>query len=307
MYHPDFFKAFGVRNFPIEYIKQIPRDVIIQPWLYWPVDDVPYLYQLRAMDFEYIPLSSVANYATLFPQSFDALANIWTLTRAAVNAKSLGAWTSSWGCMNLHETLWPGIAFQAECAWNIDKANPKTFMKTFLARTHGAVDDRLVQIYKTLSSMDKMLPTVNWLEGSSWSNWTRHPASTRIDGEVKKKVLELGKALGKHLEGLREIKLKDKDSIRLLDYHLRAALVTTRIILACDELAQLQPNSSQEKRNKLAAQLEEIATGLESLLMEFSELWVSLNRPKGLEEHHAKPARMQSQAFRKKSKDLRGN
>lgn len=120
-FEPDFFKPFGLKNYGLEGLKHVPRDVVIGPWHYGVVDSFPFGEQLREMGFDMHLWSSVGAYDNIYPALNSAAANVESFIPYAHRLDALATIHSDWntpGENTFFELNWPSIIFYAEWAWN---------------------------------------------------------------------------------------------------------------------------------------------------------------------------------------------
>lgn len=150
-------------------LEEIPKDIVIVDWQYFPRFDYPSAKTFEEAGFEYIVSPSVWNFNAAFPENFFAVPNIQLFTKAGIDNNSIGMINSCWGDygsetfkkLNLY-----GYAWSAQCSWNIEDSNLDSFEDSFFLDFYGINNEELKLAYKNLSDPENQV---------LWNDFWRHP------------------------------------------------------------------------------------------------------------------------------------
>lgn len=152
-----------------EILEQIPKDITIVDWHYFPRFKYPSTKLFNEAGFNYIVSPTVWNFNSAFPENFLAVPNIETFTSEGINDGSIGMINSCWGdygAETFKELNLYGYAWSAQCSWNIKGSNSTNFTNSFFSDFYGTNDKRVVEIYNELADPANQV---------LWNAFWRHP------------------------------------------------------------------------------------------------------------------------------------
>lgn len=152
-----------------EILEQIPKDITIVDWHYFPRFKYPSTRLFNEAGFNYIVSPTVWNFNSAFPENFLAVPNIETFTSEGINDGSIGMINSCWGdygAETFKELNLYGYAWSAQCSWNINGSNSTNFTNSFFSDFYGTNDKRVVEIYNELADPANQV---------LWNAFWRHP------------------------------------------------------------------------------------------------------------------------------------
>lgn len=295
-FEPGFFKAFGLDNYGLEGLAQVPRDVIIGPWHYGRLESFPFGDQLREMGFDQYLLTSDAAYYQLFPAQHAAAANVESVLPHAHRLKALGTIHTHWngsGENTFLEYTWPALAHYAEWAWESPGRPWAEMLPTVVESFYGEGTADLAETMRFLASTQ------------SYFGWAFRPmgkgAFPIFFGPLEPRALteaQLGllaqfrrdrTAAVKAFERAKQAAGREREHLDFLEFALAQQetlgdLVESRHLLAQSDAA------SQERLREI---LRKLAASFPELCRRYEELWLRTSRPLGLEPNRKRFAAVQ--------------
>ena len=152
-----------------EILSLIPKDIIIVDWHYRADDNYPSTKIIRDAGFEYLVSPSAWNFLSTFPANINSLPNIKYIVKSGLENESLGMINSNWGdygAETFKEFILYNYAWSAQCSWDYTQSDLSKFTKDYFYDFFGIDDERISNIYKTLSDP---------LNQIIWHEVWRHP------------------------------------------------------------------------------------------------------------------------------------
>ena len=269
-----------------EILTQIPRDIIIVDWHYWPVDSYPSVRQFKEAGFRVLVSPGIHNWRRSFPDFQRAWTNVQYIHRAGIEFDALGTVISNWGDYggpNLREYNYLGYLYGVATAWN-PSADDKFLIDSYYFQSQFGTDD--VRLHSLLLDLNEITQSFDFKE--FWAHPFYLPE----------------KSPGAVLQESQNMRLHSRNAIRLID-ELRAELATGTEFLdyyrhSADlglclarqkEMARqrqllLAENISEDRADQLRRELlrgcRDQLTSLMELEKQHRELWLRSNRPENL-------------------------
>jgi len=194
---PEFFKPFGLENFPREYLMRMPRDIVFAPWHYSRMDSYPFGEFLRDHNIDQILWGSTSDAGNLFPSVSRAAENAATFMPFAHRFGALGGVVSQWdgapGDSTFVEYNWPLFAYFAEALWNPEPRPFQEFLPLCFEQLTGSAEAaKLDAVYLLLGDTDPYLPWGGgYLESSSHRQFYRPMEPHRLEQDHLEKIRQL--------------------------------------------------------------------------------------------------------------------
>lgn len=266
-----------------EILEQLPKDITIVDWHYFPRFKYPSTKIFDEAGFKYISSPTVWNFNSTFPENFLAIPNIKTFSQDGIENNSIGMINSSWGdygAESFRELNYYGYAWSAQCSWNIDKSNSEIFTDNFFYNFYGTTDKSIQKIYNTLSS-----PTNQVL----WNELWRHPLLPHRKQDWRsQKFFMPSKLYAMHLENLdTEFELahslirKNKNHLELVNF---AWQIRNYFLLKIktQELLHKKLEDENVNENNLKNLVAENIALLSELKNKFKQYWLQYNKDANL-------------------------
>ena len=271
-----------LKNHPLA-SQQLPRDITVLDWDYRFEGDFGRIRDFVEPGYLAYACPSVNGWGSFFPRLSWAMANISSFARAGREAGAVGLLNTEWGDgghFNFLENSWHGLAYGAECAWNL-QAEALEFTRRFCRLFIGSEDPALASAWLKLGDL------AAWHRAGGVEDYLTEAYFALPDAAVFKpgakaqfeggagRVTQSGQALGPELarrlgaelaqvrEALVGAQAQGPDPRGWLDY----------AIFACDAMAH--------GAHKAVGTMGRASLALEaSQLMErFQALWLARNRP----------------------------
>jgi hypothetical protein len=287
-FEPDFFKAFGLTNYGMGPLAQVPRDVILAPWHYGRMDSFDFGEKARAMGFDLCPWSSMGS-TEIFPRMNDAAVNVETYIPFAHRQGALGAVHSNWGDFNsFREYNWPGIVHYAEWAWRPDGRPYDELLPLACESFYGPGAGAMARACRFLGDLD---PYFGWRGGWSVGHALHFdPVAPRaLDAKAQELLArfqrdcqEARSAFGQ----ARAAALRNTDDLESFHFALDQIAFVGDLVSARHLLAQSGPDGPNEAR----ALLGKIERDLPKMQERYEAIWLSRRMARGLEPHRERYA-----------------
>lgn len=281
----------------------LPKDMIAVPWNYWDKKDFAHLIEPFAKNgIETWVAPGVGNWNEVYPANQNALGNIQGFVREGQQLGSTGLLNTVWnddgeGLFNLD---WYGAVFGAVAGWQPGESSIADFEagygKNFHGDATGKIDEAQKEMMAALTELGKSHSGFNsdqlfWLD--PWSESGQR---------VSPKILAVASTMRLHAERaivlVAEARaaspaLRFQDALTGIDLGARRVdLIGMKFQLA-DEMvsnyAKARASQHDEKRRPTERLLEQIASmngrmqdlrdGYSAIKGEYSQLWLSENRP----------------------------
>ena len=285
-FEPGFFRAFGLDNYGIEGLQTLPRDVIIGPWHYGEVKEYPFGEQLKAMGFDQYLWTSTAAFDRLFPG--DNAINVETFAPYAHDLKALGIVYSDWNIYERNtftEYNWPGYACFAEWAWNRNGRPWKDLYPIVMETFYGPGTAEIAEVIRFLADISRQF---HWA-GSGWGYEFRiffdamEPQKPKAEDwqERLRKFREELHALRRVFDGAAQKALWEKGHLAFLDFALDQQALLADLV-ECRALMALEQDGGAAQA-RIREVLEHLQGALPDLAERYAQLWLSVDKPLGLE------------------------
>lgn len=272
----------------------IPNDIVMVDWNYDPLFHYDSPRVFKEAGFPFIVSPAVRNYAGPFPDFNNSLANIQQFIAAGVEDGAAGVMTSSWndyGGEELRELNYYGYAWAAECSWQPGKADISTFNDRFFRDFCGTEgNDAIKAAYAILSS-----PSNRY----TWYELWRHPMLPIFPPKPQKghspAILDRIASIKTTMPVVLSV-LKSEGGQSPREDHQREYLAfVARLNLwfamkvetqeAVRGLSQsVQTGADRDSISRTVVTLcSSVVDTLASLRSEFQRLWLTTNKPEGLE------------------------
>lgn len=139
-----------------EILQQIPKDIIIVDWHYWPMDIYPSVSTFQDSGFDVIVSPGIHNWNDLIPNFTSSWINIANINRLGYRFGALGSITSNWGDYggpNFRELNYLGYIYGSETGWNPADAEEYETNRKFFQKFFGTDDARLFSILYHLNEI----------------------------------------------------------------------------------------------------------------------------------------------------------
>lgn len=269
-----------------EILSLIPKDIIIVDWHYRADEDYLSTKTIRNAGFEYLVSPSAWNFTSTFPVNINSLPNIKYIVKSGLENESHGMINSNWGdygAETFKEFILYNYAWSAQCAWDYNQSDLNTFNKVYFYDYFGIDDDRLSNIYKTLSDP---------LNQIVWHEVWRHPAlnfreSPWWEPKLSKAVRITWNDLTlpqvkKDLENLKSQVRKNADHLELIEFTLKLNDWFKLKLETLFELQKFVKAKEETSTDILFSQIEKNVELLSSLKKDYSKLWLKYYKPANL-------------------------
>lgn len=280
---PDFFKAFGIVNYGLDALYQIPRDVIIAPWHYGSMNDFTFAEKLVECGFDMHLWSSFNNW-DLYPYMNAAARNVETYIPFAHKYHALGIIHSSWkDCNSYNEYNWPQAIYFSEWAWNSRGRNLPKALPVALESFYGPGTGELSDVLIFLGDIDHYFGWGIQGIGSPGYRLFFDPLEPRLlSDDILILLQEFRARLSNALELFNRVSTKatrNRDHLDYIAFGLLQQEMLADLIYFRHLIAQNDTRSYQQSRRILL----DIQNRFQSLIDRFKELWIRSTRPMSLE------------------------
>ncbi len=269
-----------------EILSLIPKDIIIVDWHYRADEDYLSTKTIRNAGFEYLVSPSAWNFTSTFPVNINSLPNIKYIVKSGLENESHGMINSNWGdygAETFKEFILYNYAWSAQCAWDYNQSDLNTFNKVYFYDYFGIDDDRLSNIYKTLSDP---------LNQIVWHEVWRHPAlnfreSPWWEPKLSKAVRITWNDLTlpqvkKDLENLKSQVRKNADHLELIEFMLKLNDWFKLKLETQFEQQKFVKAKEETSTDILFGQIEKNVELLSSLKKDYRKLWLKYYKPANL-------------------------
>lgn len=269
-----------------EILSLIPKDIIIVDWHYRADEDYLSTKTIRNAGFDYLVSPSVWNFTSTFPVNINSLPNIKYLVKSGLENESHGMINSNWGdygAETFKEFILYNYAWSAQCAWDYNQSDLNTFNKVYFYDYFGIDDDRLSNIYKTLSDPLNQIvwhevwqhPALNFRESPWWepklSKAVRITWNDLTLPQVKK-----------DLDRLKSQVRKNADHLELIEFVLKLNDWFKLKLETQFELQKFVKAKEETSTDILFGQIKKNVELLNSLKKDYRKLWLKYYKPENL-------------------------
>lgn len=270
-------------------LAQLPKDMVVMDWQYWAGERYPSAVTFRDAGVPFIVSPAVYNFTGPFPNYVHTLVNIRNFALEGYRNGALGLLTSNWndnGGEALRALNVYGYAWTGELAWNPERADVDSFSAAFFNDHFGSVEaGTAARLAYTMLS--------NPLTLTTWNELWRHPMLPlrqaplsylwRIEGiRMTVPVIE------PLIETIGSKAVRNADHARYLSFILQLDRWFALKLEAGESIRKMtsSPAPGSDPDSILTAALtasERVLPGLQALKEEFRSLWLTTNRPAGLD------------------------
>ena len=266
-----------------EILEQIPKDIIIVDWHYFPRFKYPSTKLFKEAGFNYIVSPTVWNFNAAFPENFLAVPNIETFTREGINDGSIGMINSCWGdygAESFKELNLYGYAWSAQCSWNIEGSNSTDFTNSFFTDFYGTNYESITELYNELADPANQV---------LWNAFWRHPLlDYRTPDWREYKIAPASKLywMNKNSDDKLILSAKDKisknnESFELVEYAVRLKNYFGLKLKTQQYLFEILDSGNVDKEESITLIDENIST-LTELKKDFVKYWLRTNKENNL-------------------------
>jgi hypothetical protein len=304
-FEPGFFKTFGLDNYGVEALKQLPRDVIVGPWHYGDVPEFEFGNTLNELGFDQILWTSNAAFYELYPDQNTAAANVESFVPYAHSLHAMGMVHSDWNGWQentFSEYNWPAIAFYADWAWASPARPWAEALPVAVESFYGPGTASLANTIRFLSDSRRYF---GWgamgMNPPAWTLFFReveaHQLGTFIEPwkdengvehtgigveEAQTLLDDFRRDLGDARAALKAAKESASRNAKHLDY-VEFALDQYEALGNIVECRHLMAQTDRESRERLGSLLRVLSLALPALIKRYKGLWRRTSRPLGLE------------------------
>ncbi|MCU0453514.1 MAG: beta-N-acetylhexosaminidase [Bacteroidetes bacterium] len=270
-------------------LPKLPKEMVVVDWQYWAGEQYPSAVTFREAGVPYIVSPAVYNFTGPFPNYVHTLINIRNFALEGYRNGSMGLLTSNWndnGGEALRALNVYGYAWTGELAWNPERADVDSFSAAFFNDHFGSVEaGTAARLAYTLLS--------NPLNLTTWNELWRHPMLPlrqaplnylwRIEG-----IRTTAPVVGPLVETIKTKAIRNADHARYLSFIVELDRWFALKLEAAESIRRMasSPRPGSDRDSICAAALalsEQILPTLQALKEEFRSLWLTTNRPEGLE------------------------
>lgn len=295
-----------------EAARDVPRTTIVVDWQYDARDSFPGVRELKALGFRNLITSAgLWDWDTFYPNYSRAFSNIVAAAGAARRDSLMGCITAAWadaGAENLRDNNWPGYAYAAAATWQDAAPSPDRFARRFTVTQYGIDSPRLAVAIQSLGSV--------MLGSSPWASRLYHrplvvrpqPAEAvermrQLDADMSRVDAVLGES--------ERVARFNRDQLRMARLCAQRHRYAARRELLLDEMGRSIAEHPKgeipvSERQRIAGELDRLASVSDSLKAEFSRLWLEDNEPGGLAENVARLSRQRAMLDRLRELTLDG-
>ncbi|MBP7936524.1 MAG: beta-N-acetylhexosaminidase [Phycisphaerae bacterium] len=285
-FEPDFFKAFGLANYGLDALAQVPRDVIIVPWHYGKLEQFPFGQQLVDMGFDQIIWTSNAAFGELFPNVDGAAENIESVLPWVHKLGAMGTAHSEWngyGENIFSEYNWPAIAFAAEWGWTSHGRPWNEALPMIVESFYGPGTSDLARTIRFLGSTDRYFPWgAKFLMPPAFPVFFEPLGPRAVDQGGLSLLADFRRDLAvarETLDRVRPLVRRHKGHLDYLDFALEQQFVLADLV----ECRHLMAGKDADSRKAAAGLVVQLNGSFPKLCDRYAELWLRTDRPKGLE------------------------
>lgn len=275
----------------------VPRDVIVLDWHYGAAARYPSVKKFTDAGYEVVVCPALSSWVRIFPDYVNAFANIQNLIAEGQRNGAIGAMACNWGdwgAENLVDYNWMGWAWAAWCSWaEAEKADRDRFAADFCRTFYGMASTALAMAQWKLAQANRSFPwggySLRHFHADPFSKAMIHswPSSRRAArlGAIVRQAEEL------LAEGHKRARLH-RETIAFLHHPVRRYWYVVHraqaIPKACEAyVAAWQAASDPQRRatelRRCLAVLRALRAELAAVRDDFRTLWLSANRPEGLD------------------------
>lgn len=270
-------------------LSKLPKEVVVVDWQYWAGDKYPSPSIFANAGVPFVVSPAVYNFTGPFPNYVHTFINIRNFALDGYRNGSQGLLTSNWndfGGEALRSLNALGYGWTAEVAWNPERANADNFRRAFFADHFGS-EVAGTAAHRAYLLLSDPLNLIYWHE--LW----RHPMLPlrqaplnymwRVEG-----IRSTSPAIADLLREVRANAKKNVEHVRALEFILRLNDWFSLKLERGEAIRRLTksppPGSDQDSVRKAALALTDgVVASLRKVQQEFRDLWLTTNRPEGLD------------------------
>lgn len=281
-------------------LERIPKDVVMMTWDYSASADFEdKILPFAKSGYAFFVCPGVSSWNRVLPDFQCATVNIRNFVRDGVKLGALGMLNTDWkdDCQSLNATLWHGLAWGAECAWNASATEPGDFNRRIGAVLFGEKGDHFGKAIGLLSQTadirgisDGNYPSNGFLNRRFWENDFAPKLELSATRGSAEKLLSLVRPALEHLQACRQ---DAQINAELLDTFIfgarRMELVGQRmldgaeVILAYKQAYDGEPVQATAALEKITGLIRKNRDATEALCRQYPVLWNREVKPYALD------------------------
>lgn len=285
-FEPDFFKAFGLANYGLSALAQVPRDVVIVPWHYGKLEQFPFGQQLVDLGFDQIIWTSNAAFGELFPHVDGAAENVESVLPWVRKLRAMGTVHSEWngyGENTFSEYNWPAMAFAAEWGWTSTGRSWNEALPMIVESFYGPGTRDLGRTIRFLGNTDRYFPWgARFLTPPAFLLFFEPLRPHAVDEAGLGLLADFRRDLATARETFDRLRTKvrrHKEHLDFLDFALGQQSILADLV-ECRHLMASKDADSRKAAGELIGRLDD---SFPRLCDRYAELWLRTERPRGLE------------------------
>ncbi len=273
-------------------LEKIPKGITIVDWHYGAASSYASPAVFRRAGFPFIVSPAVWNFTSPFPAYLNTFVNIQNLNRDGIENGSIGLLTSTWGDYGgeaLREFNFYGYAWTSACAWNPAAASVEEFNEAFF-RFHFGTEGREMQTAVNYLST----PANSYHFHELWRHPMLPPRTVPAWEPTLPAVLRAQSIASTMPEVLRLVNearrtvTRNADQLQYFEFAARLNLWYAKKITVQETIKRLRVSAaaqadSAESSARIIALASDVLSSLRSVKDEFARVWLTTNRPEGLE------------------------
>lgn len=275
----------------------VPKEVIVLDWHYGDAPEYPSVRRFREAGYDVVVCPALSSWVRIFPDYFNAFGNIQHLYAEGQRHGALGGMTCNWGdwgAENFCAYNWFGWAWAAACSWGDAVAQDRqAFNRDFCATFYGTTDTALAEAHWQLARGNSVFPwgthPIGYFHADPFT--AAHPPA--------KRARKLAEAVEKARQFLKEGAKRATRNADTIQYLAHAAARYEYVVRRGADVARAadlytaacEATEPAVRRAKLAEceeVLRRLRDNLAALRDDFRRLWLTEDRPEGLEFDLAK-------------------
>ena len=251
---------------------------MIVDWHYRADENYPSTKIIRDAGFNYLVSPSAWNFTSTFPVNINSLPNIKYIVKSGLENESSGMINSNWGdygAETFKEFILYNYAWSAQCSWDFAQSDLNKFNNDYFYDYFGINDDRLPNIYKTLSDPLNQIvwhevwrhPSLNFRE----SPWWEPKLSKAVRITWNEMTLP---QLSRDIEILKSKVRKNSDHLELVEFIIKLNEWYRLKLETQFELLKFVKENEENSLNDLSILTEKNVVLLGSLRDNYRKLWL---------------------------------